>query len=439
VETINLNKYRSFITNTSPVRKKGDVTRVTGNIIEGSGPAAPIGSICTIYSNNNQSQMEAQIIGFREKRTLLMPLDDVFGIEPGSLIETRDELSTFNISPNILGRVLNGKGKPIDSKGALPVGIDYPINGTPFNPLDRVRLSHSFDTGVKAINGFATCAKGQRMGILGDKGVGKSTLLGMIARNSEAEINIIAMIGERGREVKELVEKNLGAEGLKKSVVIAASADSPALVRLRCALIATTMAEYFRDQGKDVNLLIDSITRLAQAQKEIGLSSGEPPCTRGFTPSVFSLISKLIERAGTSNHEGTITGFYTALMDENDVSEPISSAMLDVLDGYIYLSKQMASQDIYPAISPIQSVSRLMPEVASNDHLKLSKKINALYSTYIESEDLIQIGAYSKGSNPKIDYAIDKYESVINFIRQETKDSFSIYDSIQKMKSFSEN
>ncbi|MGV7222378.1 MAG: FliI/YscN family ATPase [Nitrospinales bacterium] len=434
METINLNKYRSFITNTSPVRKKGEVTRVTGIIIEGNGPAAPVGSICHIYSNDNQSRMEAQIVGFREKRILLMPLEGPFRIEPGSLIEIRDELSTFNISPNILGRVLDGNGKPIDNIGGLSVGIDYPINGTHLNPFDRVRVSQSFDTGVRAINGLATCGKGQRMGILGGKGVGKSTLLGMIARNSEAEVNIIAIIGGRGREVKDLVENCLGSEGLKKSVVIAASADSPALVLLRCAQIATTIAEYFRDQGKDVNLMMDSITRLAQAQKEIGLSVGEPPATRGFPPSVFSLISKLIERAGTSNNEGTITGFYTAFIEENDLNEPISDAMFGVLDGHVHLSREMANQNIYPAIHPLKSVSRLMSDIVSDDHMKLSNQLNSIYSTYNEAEELIKIGAYSKGSNSKIDHAIDKYDSIIDYIRQGTKEFFSIYDSIQGMK-----
>lgn len=412
--------------------------RVTGMVIEGNGPAAPIGSICIIYSNSQQSKMEAQIIGFREKRTLLMLLEDAVGIEPGSLIETRDELSTFNISSNILGRVLDGNGKPIDNKGAIPIGIDYPINGTHLNPLERARVTQPLDTGVRAINGFTTCAKGQKIGILGGKGVGKSTLLGMIARNSQAEINIIALIGERGREVKEIVDKNLGSEGLKKSVVIAASADSPALVRLRCALIATTIAEYFRDQGKDVILLMDSITRLAQAQKEIGLSVGEPPTTRGFTPSVFSLIPRLIERAGTCKNDGTITGFYTTLSEEEDINEPVSNAMLDVLDGHIHLSQQMATRDIYPAINPLKSVSRLMPNITSDDHRKLSKKLIDIYATYKEAEDLINIGAYSQGSNPKIDYAIDKYESVIKFIRQGTTEVFSIYDSIQEMKNISE-
>ena len=439
METINLNKYRSFITNTTPVRKKGEVTRVTGMIIEGKGPAAPVGSMCIIYSNDNQLQMKAQIVGFREKRTLLMPLDEAFGIEPGSQIEIRDELSTFNVSPNILGRVLDGNGKPIDNKGSIPVGIDYPINGTNLNPLDKAMISQSLDTGVRAINGFVACGKGQKMGILGEKGVGKSTLLGMIAQNSEAEINIIALIGVRGREVKEIVEKKLGSEGLKKSVVIAAPADSPALVRLRCALIATTIAEFFRDQGKDVNLLMDSITGFAQAANEIGISIGEPPAIRGFSTSVFSLIQKLIERAGTCKSEGTITGFYTALSEDNDPFEPVSNAMLDMLDGQIYLSKQMATQNIYPAINPLKSINRLMPDIVSDDHRKLSHQLKGVFSTYKEAEELIQLGVYNPGSNPKIDYAIDNHESIIKFIRQETKECSSIYDSIQEMKKISED
>ncbi len=434
METIDLSKYRSIIANTTPVRKKGEVTRITGALIEGSGPAAPLGSICVIHSNSQQIIMEAQIVGFRDKRTLLMPLEDIVGIEPGSLIELRDEMPTFNVSQKILGRVIDGNGKPLDNKGAIPLGANYPINGARLNPLERAGISQPLDLGIRAINGLATCARGQRMGIMGGTGVGKSALLGMIARNAEADINVIAMIGERGREVREFVDNILETDQMKKSVIVAASADSPALARLRCALIATAIAEFFRDQGKNVLLMMDSVTRLAQAQREIGISVGEPPAARGFTPSVFSFLPKLLERAGTCKNNGTITGLYSVLVEEDDPDEPIFAAMLDVLDGHIVLSRQLASHKIYPAIDPRKSVSRLMTDVVSDDHLKLAKKLQDIYSAYKEAEDMINIGAYVKGSNPEVDQAINKYELIVNYLRQETMKSDSIHDSVDAMK-----
>lgn len=439
MEAIDLKKYRSFITGASPVRKKGEVTRITGMIIEGSGPATPLGSLCAIYSNIRKAPMEAQVVGFRDKRTLLMPLEDIVGIEPGNIIESLDEFPAFNVSQEILGRVIDGNGKPLDNKGPIPIGTNYPLNGTPLNPLERAVISKPLDVGVRAINGLATCARGQRMGILGGKGVGKSILLGMIARNADAEINVVAMIGEKGCEVKKFVDENLGPDGLKKSVVVAAAADSPALVRVRCALIATTIAEFFRDQGKNVILMMDSITRLALAQREIGLSVGEPPTARGFTPSVFSLLSKLLERAGTCKTTGTITGLYTVLTEEDDLNEPISDAMLDVLDGHIALSRQLASHNHYPAIDPLNSVSRLMADVTADDHHELAMKIKDIYAICKEAEGLISIGAYAKGSNPKIDRAMEKYELIIEYMRQEIMESVSIHDSIDEMKKIIED
>lgn len=434
METINLKKYRSFIASTSPIRKTGKVKNVAGLIVEGDGPAVPLGSFCVIYSNIRKTSIEAQVVGFRDRTTLLMPLEEIVGIEPGSIIETREEFPTFNISPEILGRVIDGNGRPLDGLGALPMGVDYPINGSPLNPMERALIREPLDLGVRAINGLLTCARGQRLGIFAGTGIGKSVLLGMIARNTEADVNVIALVGERSREVREFIENNLGTEGLKKSVVVAASSDRPALTRIRAALIACAIAEFFRDQGKDVMFMMDSVTRLARAQREIGLSIGEPPTTRGYPPSVFSLLPKILERAGTSDEKGTITGLYTVLVEGDDLDEPVSDAVMAVLDGHIVLSRKLASHNLYPAIDLLNSISRLMIEVVSDDHYELSRQFRDIYATYKEAEDLINIGAYVKGSNPEIDRAIKKHALITEYIRQGIYESVSMDDSIEQMR-----
>lgn len=434
METIDLKKYRSFISDISPVRKTGKVKSITGMILEGDGPAAPLGSYCAIFSNIRKTSAEAQVVGFRDNRTLLMPLEDISGIEPGSIIEAREEYPSFKVSPQILGRVIDGNGRPLDDLGPLPEGVNYPINGSKINPMEKDLIREPLDLGIRAINGLLTCGRGQRLGILAGTGIGKSVLLGMIARNTEADVNVIALVGERSREVREFIEDNLGPEGLKKSVVVVAASDSPALAKIRAALIATTIAEFFRDQGKDVMLMMDSLTRLAIAQREIGLSVGEPPTTRGYTPSVFSLLPKILERAGTSDGNGTITGIYTVLVEGDDLNEPISDAVMAVLDGHIVLSRKMASHNLYPAVDVLNSVSRLMKDVVSDKHNDLSMKFKDIYATYKEAEDLINIGAYTKGSNPKIDRAIKKYELFTQYICQDLNEKVSLSDSIDQMK-----
>lgn len=432
-ETINLKKYGTFVSNLPLIKKNGRVSRVTGLILEGNGPAVSLGSICTIHSRQGKLKIDAEVVGFSDNKILLMALGDMAGIEPGSVIEAREESPAFNVSPGLLGRVIDGNGQPLDGKGPIPLGMDYPIFGVSANPLERQRIHQPLDFGVRAINGLLTCGKGQRIGIMAGTGVGKSVLMGMIARNTEADVNVIALIGERGREVKEFIEENLGPEGMKKSIIIAAASDQPPLVRLRGAFIATTIAEYFRDQGNDVMLMMDSVTRFALAQREIGLSVGEPPTTRGFTPSVFSMLPKLLERAGTCGNQGTITGLYTVLVEGDDLNEPISDAVRAILDGHIVLSRRLASHNHYPAIDILESISRLMIDVVPQDHFNLSMRFKDLLATYREAEDLINIGAYARGSNPKIDQAITKIDAFNHYLRQGIVESVPMAQSVQQL------
>ena len=435
---IDFKKYNSLINKTDFVKKRGKVSRIIGLVIEGDGPAVSVGSLCTIYPSK-RPPIQAQVVGFQDKRILLMPLGDIMGIEPGSIIEATEEYPTYQLSNALIGRIIDGNGEPIDGKGPIPADVEYPLMGSPMNPLERKRLREPLDIGVRSINGLLSFAKGQRLGILAGTGVGKSVLMGMIARNTNADVNVIALIGERGREVKEFIEENLGEEGLKRSVVIAAASDQPPLVRLRGAYIATTVAEYFRDQGNDVLLMMDSVTRFALAQREIGLSVGEPPTTRGFTPSVFSLLPKLLERAGTSSGEGSITGLYTVLVEGDDLNEPISDAVRAILDGHIVLSRELASHNHYPAIDILNSVSRLMIDVVSKEHYDLSMKFKDILATYKSAEDLINIGAYTRGSNPKIDQAIQKYDLMIPYLRQGITESVDWRTSMNELKNILES
>ncbi len=433
-ETINLKKYQSFVDTVSFVKKKGRVDRVTGLIIEGDGPPVSLGSLCTIVSNQRDKKVDAEVVGFRDQKILLMSLGEMTGIEPGSIIESKDESPLINVSDGLLGRVLDGNGNPLDGKGPIPLGVDYPIFGAPTNPLDKNRVRQPLDVGIRSINALLTCGKGQRLGIMAGTGIGKSILLGMAARNTAADVNVVALIGERGREVREFIEENLGEKGLKKSVVVVAASDQPPLVRLRGAFIAHTIAEYFRDQNKDVLLMMDSVTRFALAQREIGLSVGEPPTTRGFTPSVFSLLPKLMERAGTSSGKGTITGLYTVLVEGDDLTEPIADAVRAILDGHIVLSRRLASHNHYPAIDVLESISRLMIDVVSKEQTGLAVQFKDILATYREAEDLINIGAYAQGSNAGIDLAIQKIEGFNRFLRQEIGESASLQDSINALK-----
>ena len=431
--TIDLKKYTTFIEKVDFVKKTGRVNCIIGLVLEGDGPAVSVGSICNIYPSN-RSPIQAQVVGFRDKKTLLMPLGDIIGIEPGSVIEAVEEYPTFKVGDALIGRIIDGNGLPIDGKGPIPATTEYPLMGSPINPLERKRLKEPLDVGIKSINGLLSFAKGQRVGILAGTGVGKSVLMGMIARNTSADINVIALIGERGREVKEFIDENLGEKGLERSIIIAAASDQPPLVRLRGAFIATTIAEYFRDQGQDVMLMMDSVTRFALAQREIGLSVGEPPTTRGFTPSVFSMLPKLLERAGTSSSEGSITGLYTVLVEGDDLSEPISDAVRAILDGHIVLTRELAAHNHYPAIDILNSVSRLMIDVVTKEHQEFSMKFKDFLATYKSAEDLINIGAYTKGSNPKIDMAIQKYDQMIPYLRQGMFENYDWRASLDELK-----
>lgn len=428
-----LEKYFKVVEKTEPIKTNGKVTQVIGLIIESQGPGANLGEVCYVFPRNNAQKMLAEVVGFKENKLLLMPLGELNGIGPGCEVVATGDSFRVGVGKGLLGRVIDGLGNPMDGLGPLNIESDYPINGSPPNPLKRKRILDPVSMGVKAIDGMLTCGNGQRVGIFAGSGVGKSTLLGMIARNTSADINVIALIGERGREVREFLEKDLGDEGLKRSVVIVATSDQPALVRLKGAMVATTIAEYFRDLGKNVMLMMDSVTRFAMAQREVGLAVGEPPATRGYTPSVFAILPKLLERSGTSD-VGTITGLYTVLVDGDDQNEPIADAVRGILDGHIVLNREIAMQNHYPAIDILASVSRVMTDIADSEHIKAAGKVKSIMATYKDAKDLLDIGAYTPGSNPKIDEAVEKIDLINNFLRQGIRENFAFAESVEMLK-----
>lgn len=400
IESIDLSKYIRKINEKRFIKFTGKITKVTGLTIESNGPIATIGELCNIYPHDKNEPVPAEVVGFKDDKILLMPLGDMEGIASGSKVVATGKSLRVNVGEELVGRVLDGLGNPIDDKGLIKTERTYPVSNFPPNPLERTLVKEPLSLGIKVIDGLLTCGKGQRIGIFAGSGVGKSTLMGMVARNSSADINVIGLIGERGREVREFLQKDLKEEGLKKSVVVVVTSDQPALIRVKGALVTTAIAEYFRDQGKNVLLLMDSVTRFAMAQREIGLAIGEPPVTRGFTPSVFALLPKLLERAGTSS-KGTITGLYTVLVDGDDLNEPITDAVRGILDGHIILSRKLANQNHYPAIDVLASVSRVMPNIVKEEHLKMANSIKNIMAVYRESEDLINIGAYKRGTDRK--------------------------------------
>jgi type III secretion system ATPase, FliI/YscN (EC 3.6.3.15) len=375
----------------------------------------------------------AEVVGFRDKNVLLMPIGDMSGIGPGSTVTVCHRDLEVAVGESLLGRVLDGLGNPIDGKGPVVPECYYPVSNQPPNPMTRPRIRQVLPLGVKCIDGLLTVGKGQRMGIFAGSGVGKSTLIGMIARNTKADINVIALIGERGREVREFLEKDLGEEGLKRSVVVVATSDQPALIRLKGAMVATAIAEYFRDKGRDVLLLMDSLTRFSMAQREIGLAIGEPPVSRGYTPSVFSILPKLLERAGTSE-KGSITGLYSVLVDGDDMNEPITDTVRGILDGHIALSRQLAHRNHYPAIDVLGSISRVMNDIVDEEHLKYAMELRQALAVYRDAEDLINVGAYVRGSNPAIDKAISLHDSINEFLTQGINERYSFRDTIEKLK-----
>ena len=411
----------------------GKVTKVVGLTIESVGPEARLNDLCRIYLNKDKTtSVMAEVVGFQEMRLILMPLDNVEGVGIGCTVENTGHPLSVMVGDDILGHTLDGIGRPTDTND-LETNLYYPVEADPPDPMDREIISEVLPLGVKAVDGLITVGKGQRIGIFAGSGVGKSTLLGMFARNTKADINVIALIGERGREVREFIERDLGPEGMARSVVVVATSDKPALIRKNAAKTATAIAEYFRDQGKDVLLMMDSLTRFSMAQREIGLASGEPPVTRGYPPSVYSEMPKLLERAGTSEN-GSITGLYTVLVDGDDFNEPITDTARSILDGHIMLDRKLGHKNHYPAIDVLQSISRVMSAIATKEHKELAGKLKNVLATYQEAEDLINIGAYKNGSNPEIDYAIQKIVAVNQFLCQGTDEKFTFEEEIELLK-----
>lgn len=419
---IDRNKYLA-LTNETYFDCLGRVTKVVGLTIESVGPDAKLNDLCRIFVGGDRSQaVMAQVVGFRDKHLLLTPFDSVDGIGIGAVVENTKAPLSIPVGDELLGHTLDGIGRPTDAED-LYLPQHYPVDATPPEPMNREIISQVLPMGVKAVDGLITVGKGQRIGIFAGSGVGKSTLMGMFARNTKADINVIALIGERGREVREFIERDLGSEGMKRSVVVVATSDKPASIRKCAAKTATAIAEYFRDQGKDVLLMMDSLTRFSMAQREIGLAAGEPPVTRGYPPSVYSEMPKLLERAGNSD-KGSITGLYTVLVDGDDFNEPITDTARGILDGHIVLSRKLAQKNHYPAIDVLASISRVMSSIATKEHKTMAGKLKNVMATYQEAEDLINIGAYKAGSNNNIDYAIEKIDQVNAFLCQSTEDKF---------------
>ncbi len=415
---IDLSRYTDMVRRINPIRVNGKVTEIVGLMVQGNGPAASVGEVCGIMPVNGGPPVEAEVVGFKNGRVLLMPLESIQGLGPGCRILSLGHKAGIGVGRRLLGRVINGLGNPIDNKGPIALEEEYPIYAEPINPLDRGRIREPMDLGIRSMNALFSCGKGQRMGIFAGSGVGKSVLMGMIARNTKADVNVIGLIGERGREVREFLEKNLGAEGLARSVVVVAASDMHPLIRMRAAYVATAISEYFRDQGKDVLLMVDSLTRFAMAQREIGLSVGEPPTTKGYTPSVFSLLPKLLERSGIVEGVGSITGLYTILVEGDDFNEPISDAARSILDGHISLSRALANKNHYPAVDVLQSISRVMIDIVDAEHKSKAGELANILATYKKAEDIINIGAYVNGSNPAIDRAVRMVDRVNAFLQQ---------------------
>lgn len=410
-------------------RISGRVSHVIGLLVESNGPDSSIGEICYIYGKRPEP-IPCQVVGFKERKVLLMPLGDLTHIAPGSEVFPMGEVHQIPVSEALCGRILDGLGRPIDGKGEIPVEKFYPVMALPPSPLSRSPITKVLETKIKAIDALCTLGKGQRVGIFSGPGVGKSTLMGMIARYAQVDINVIALIGERGREVREFIEGVLGSEGLARSVVVVATSDQAALVRSKGANVATAIAEYFRDQGKDVLLMMDSVSRYATALREIGLAVGEPPTTRGYTPSVFASLPRLLERAG-NNECGSITGVYTVLCEESD---PIPEQMRSLLDGHIYLSEKLAAAHHFPPLDVLKSLSRVMPTLSSKKHQMEASKLRATLHTYAEAEEIINLGAYSEGSNPAIDGAVAKIDNIRNFLKQESLTSVAFENTLKELE-----
>ena len=428
----NKDKYLDIIKKTNTIKEVGKISEIIGLTIESDGPKSSIGDLCYIYNDYNSTPIPAEVVGFRQDKILLMPLGSPDGIRPNAFVINTGEAMKIGVGNQLIGRVLDGLGRPIDTLGDIRFSEFRSTKAEAINPLKRKRISEPLALGIKAVDGFSTLGKGQRMGIFAGSGVGKSTTLGMMAKNTSADLNVIALIGERGREVKEFIEEILGTEGMKRSIVVAATSEQPSLVKIKAAFVATSIAEYFRDKGMDVLFMLDSVTRIAMAQREVGLAIGEPPATRGYTPSVFALMPKLMERAGT-NEIGTITALYTVLVEGDDFNEPISDTSRSFLDGHIMLSRTLAHKNHYPAIDVLQSLSRVMPDVTTPEHRHAAGVIRNLMAVYTKNEDLINIGAYVSGSDPLCDKAIALIDQINDFLKQSKTDKLEFNDTITKL------
>ncbi|WP_100373204.1 flagellar protein export ATPase FliI [Bacillus sp. FJAT-45037] len=418
----------------SPYKWYGRVSRVVGLMIESKGPIASIGDLCYILiGKHQQKRVRAEVVGFRNEYVLLMPLNGITEIAPGSLVEATGKPLEIKVGTSLIGKVVDGCGELLD-QSSLPKGLtSFPTDNQPPNPLARPRIEQKMSLGIRSIDSLFTVGKGQRIGIFAGSGVGKSTLLSMLAKNSSADLNVIALIGERGREVKDFIERDLGEEGLKRTILVVATSDQPALMRIKGAMTATAIAEYFRNQGYDVNLMMDSVTRFAMAQREVGLAIGEPPTTKGYTPSVFAMLPKLLERSGT-DVRGSITAFYTVLVDGDDMNEPIADAVRGILDGHLVLDRRLANKGQFPAINVLKSVSRVMADLVDDQHRQAADRVRFLLSTYEEAEDLINIGAYKRGSSKEIDEAIQAHPAIIQFLSQGTDEKMTINESTTLLK-----
>lgn len=432
---LDLNKYFRTLDELSPVRARGRVSEIIGLIIKAEVPGVRMGELCLIKSHYHAKPLKAEVVGFQGNQVKLMPLGEVEGVGLDSEVIPTGHSLTVKVGESLLGRVLDGLGEPLDNDihGEPQNLIEYPVYAPPPDPLKRRRVLKPLSVGIRAIDGLLTVGEGQRLGIFAAAGGGKSTLMGMIARNTEADINVIALIGERGREVRDFIEESLGEEGLKRSVVVVATSDKPSLVRLKSAYVATAIAEYFRDQGKKVILMMDSVTRFARAQREVGLAVGEPPARQGYTPSVFSTLPKLLERAGNSD-KGSITAFYTVLVAGDDIEEPVADEVMSILDGHIILSRELAARNHYPAIDISVSKSRVMDAIIDERHKKAAAKLREAWAIYEkEAKDLINIGEYKKGRNPKLDWAVEKIEAIRNFLKQGIYEKVTFQEAVEQM------
>jgi len=431
---IDLSRYREIVRQTATYRVKGKVKELTGLIVKAVVPNVSVGELCYIFIQNQNKTIKSEVVGFQDNDVLLMPLGSLEGIGPGNEVIPSGDCLRVPVGENLLGRVLDGLGDPVDTEthGELNVNQYYPVHNTPPDPLKRQRITRPISVGVKAIDAMLTTGEGQRVGIFAAAGVGKSTLMGMIARNTEAEINVICLVGERGRELRDFLEHDLGEEGLKRSVVVCSTSDQPSLVRAKAAYVATAIAEHFRDEGKKVLLMMDSVTRFARALREIGLAVGEPPARQGFTPSVFSTLPKLLERSGNSD-KGSITAFYTVLVEGDDMNEPVADEVRSILDGHIVMSRDLANQGHYPAINVSESVSRVMTNIVSEEHVFASRKLKEVVANYEKERDLILIGAYESGSNPAVDYAIEMIDEVNEFLKQSVTDKVNLPEAVDQL------